>query len=411
VRASFLRWLIATRTGAAGNADGLRLVGMRICGPLDLTGLTLDRPLVLRDCTLDDIVLVDAHIPTVDLGGSSCTGIAADRMRIDGGLLLNAGFSSAGGVHLRDVTVAGDVNCDSCTIVEDKCKWSALVFAGARIGGRLFLTNGRFRGGVQGVCAHVAGGVVANDACFVEAERGERALELDGMRTDGRVNLRCCKFDGPVSLANARVGGSVALVDATIGASDKAGLRFAQAHIAGEVDLRRLKVGARRARSRSPEDPERPLAELDDLPFCLGPTAEWSVDGTGAQIGHDLNLRAAELGGGLRLSSARVDGGARFRLRHLRREHERRDAGRARPRAARGAPRNARARWCSAVRTSASSTTSSMPGRPTARYCAASSTTPSRTGAAGGGRARPAAAGCATCRARTRRSPTSSSSA
>ena len=322
IRATFLRHVLLSRELTP------QLRGQHIEGHLDLSGLSIEFPLVLSQCRLDTLSLVDARTQTIDLSGSTCSGIEATRVRVDGAVLLGDGFRSDGCVRLNDAVINGPARLDGGSFVEVRDKRSALLFEGAQIGGRLFLRKVRCRGRVSGMNARVAGGIVGEEARFVRV--GGNALMLAGLRAGGRVNLRDMRVDGPTSFNNARIEGDLDLEGAHLASRQVAALRLEGAHIEGALQLTRARFGGRRAVDAEPPPGDDVCAELDEGEPLAQNAASYAMDALevridrgvegndlvavgqlrlrGANVAGTVTLKGAELKSGLSLPGARLGG-------------------------------------------------------------------------------------------------------
>jgi len=97
IRADLIRELLLGWRGAL-DPRGIRLTGARITGLLDLDFLRVDVGLVLARCVFGQPVqLRNAQFPSLSLSGSSTVEVWANRLRVEGDLLLNNGFQAVGG--------------------------------------------------------------------------------------------------------------------------------------------------------------------------------------------------------------------------------------------------------------------------------------------------------------------------
>ena len=193
VRAAVLRHLLIGKDWPA-DARGVRLHGIRISGPLDLTAAVLHCPLHLDSSLLDaELVCLDqatatgvtitrCHLPgltgelltakTLDLSGSTLTGplrlpgasmtgalscrgtdltgcdsdgnaLVADGIRVGGeGVLLDSGFTAAGAIRLPRADITGALSCGSARLTGRGKDCKALVADGIRVGFDVFLDDG-----------------------------------------------------------------------------------------------------------------------------------------------------------------------------------------------------------------------------------------------------------------------------
>ena len=275
IRAPFLRWLLVQ---AGSTAGGLRLRGVRIVGELQLDGLKLDFPVLLRNCALARVSLVDTGLATLSLDGSRCTWIQADRMKVARGLLLREGFRCDGLVFLADAEIGGDVNCDGGWFCRPGSR--ALILDGARVGGRLFLRNGRYSGAVHAVNARVDGGVNAVRAYFHHPD--DVALKLERLRAGGFISLERAVVRGSLLMAGASTGSDLIL--------ERLKVREVPDDVG--IDLDRCTVGGRLVLTRA-----RCRGALQLRNAAIGKTLEASGARVGAGGPTALTAAGASIGG------------------------------------------------------------------------------------------------------------------
>ena len=135
LRAELIRHLLLSRDSPAPLPErGLRIVGARIDGVLDLEGAELTSDLGLVRCAFDAApVLYSARCRSLYFTGSSMPGLKADRLRCAGGLFLRDGFKAMGMVRLLGAEIGGDLDCDGATL--DGGGGDALSADGARVKG------------------------------------------------------------------------------------------------------------------------------------------------------------------------------------------------------------------------------------------------------------------------------------
>jgi len=168
VRAILIRWL-ATNPEARIRVDpkGIRMLGARIVGPLDLSNVRIFFDIALRHCFLPDTVdLNRAEISNLDLGGSRTSAIQAVEVNVHGDVSLNDGFEAS----------------------------APVTFDGAIISGGFLCENGHFK--------YVSG----SKSDFWESQKP--ALSLGGAHVDAAISL-CCGFRsvGAVMMATAKMNG------------------------------------------------------------------------------------------------------------------------------------------------------------------------------------------------------------
>lgn len=249
IRCEVVRWLLVN----AAEAEGTRIRGLHLAHAwipatdLDLDGISIGFPLTLEGCRLDGALLVrDAQLVTLRLSGTHCHGVEGDRLTAQHGLLLDNGFRTTRKANLRAVEVGDDLNCIRGHFEAGGKNRSALQLDGARIGGRLFLSDARFcpglqegtgqpasqkewhkdAGGVSAQGARIEGNLIClgteiecSSATAFNASSssvgGDGAFERLAVNKD--VRLRQTQFGGTVSWGGSSIGGALHLTRATIG--------------------------------------------------------------------------------------------------------------------------------------------------------------------------------------------------
>src|SRR5262249_168268 len=102
IRAKVIRWLCSDRDAVGRiNAWGIRIVGAKIEGFLDLMFVTVPFPLVLSQCAIvDGVDLSWSDIRVLDFGGSYCKNLRGEGLVVRGDLFLRAGFEIENAVQL-----------------------------------------------------------------------------------------------------------------------------------------------------------------------------------------------------------------------------------------------------------------------------------------------------------------------
>jgi hypothetical protein len=143
VRAEVLaELLVGARTPPGGKPLRVaRLRGARITGQLDLEAATIECPLLLWDCHLEQpISLREARAPAVRLPGCHLPGLAADQLETRGSLYLNWGFTATGEVRLLGAHIGGSLNLSGASLAN--LDGPALVADGLTVDGGMFCGEG-----------------------------------------------------------------------------------------------------------------------------------------------------------------------------------------------------------------------------------------------------------------------------
>ncbi|MEU7423925.1 oxidoreductase [Streptomyces sp. NPDC048362] len=161
VRARIVCWLLLDGPPAlAGRVAALKLVGVRITDPLDLSGGTVTPYVELRGCRFDEEVrLPEARFTTVRLVDCSVPRLEAAR------------------VHTE-----GDLHLPRC----------------------------RFQNGVRLTDAHIGTDLLLNQA-IVYRDRSGRSIAADGMSVGQDLQAELLESHGELSLRGAKVGVSLSL--------------------------------------------------------------------------------------------------------------------------------------------------------------------------------------------------------
>lgn len=262
---------------------GLRIHGARIEGPLDLSWVTFEWPLVFHECYFTaPLMLESATLGELDLSGSrvhrleapsmvargsvlldgtqvvdvvemdavtiggrlKCTdgtfnghghhAIQADGATIDAGVLLNGDFSAEGEVKLLSAKVGTQLNCHGGTFINPD--GDALSLDGADIDGAAFLTGGfTSEGQVRLPGVHVGVHLICNGATFTNPNG--RAISAGSIQVDGSIHLDGVSAEGEVHLTGANVGGQLVCSDSSFTNPDGSALTGNRATISGGAVL------------------------------------------------------------------------------------------------------------------------------------------------------------------------------
>ncbi|MGY1583888.1 hypothetical protein [Streptomyces sp. MN13] len=275
VPARQIRDLLLERAGGPLHARGIRLVGARITGQLDLIDVRSAVPLALEGCRFDDPVVVQrAQLSSLSLSGSVLPALHAEQLRLSFSLVLAhvtvTGHGEAGAVRLLDAHVAGHLdvagaeltNYGGPALVADRLKVGSIAsladlratghgeagavrLLGAHIAGHLDLTGAELtnRSGPALVAEGVQVGSIASLADLRATGHGEAgAVRLLGAHITSSLDLRGATLTnatGPALRADGlKVGSIASLADLRATGHGEAGaVRLLGAHIAGQLDL------------------------------------------------------------------------------------------------------------------------------------------------------------------------------
>ncbi|SFR12359.1 hypothetical protein SAMN04488564_103790 [Lentzea waywayandensis] len=229
VRADLIRELLLGRHGDL-DPRGVRLIGARVKGSLDLSRVNAVVGLTAQDCTFTELINArSARLPHLVLHGVKCTEIYADGLHVSSDLLLHAGTSVVArdgqdAIRLMGAHVAGSLELSGAAITSTTRL--ALNAAGITVGGAMIMkddlriTGHSNLGAINMVGARfgsdleVAATTITNTAGPAVMMNGAQAGGLlrlgDGTRFTGHG------LDGTIRLAGTRIAGGVQLVNAEI---------------------------------------------------------------------------------------------------------------------------------------------------------------------------------------------------
>ncbi len=206
IRADLIRWLaVDNNASALVDPNGVRVLGARIAGPIDLAHLRVPFAIVLARCSIPDRTnLESVDVPYLDLGGSHTGPIHAPNLTVHGDLNFGnflwgqdrGGFDASGLVNLVGARIEGVANFSGghFRYSEDSSEpWAqpqklALFISDAEIKGDVNLGGGFESRG----CAFVAENTIGGDLnCFGGRfiNPGNAALEAGGNEIKGVVFL------------------------------------------------------------------------------------------------------------------------------------------------------------------------------------------------------------------------------
>lgn len=272
VRADLVRFLALGGDDATPvHEKGVFIFGGCIDGELDLDGCTLVGDLQLLRCEImGELSLRGASTHTVSLGGSRCSRILANGVRVSGHFIMSAGFCATGLVQLSGAQISGRLDCDggcfegkkppdedsppqasmNCGETSDQVAEEeehddamvadALVCEGAEIGFQARLGDGFRAAGRVSLVGATVGFLDCSGGSFEGGSRREPALNCDGIEVRREVFLRGVHVPGGfVRFIGAKIGHDLTCRDALFGGrdADGAALTCDSARIGGGVFL------------------------------------------------------------------------------------------------------------------------------------------------------------------------------
>jgi hypothetical protein len=334
VRAEVVRALLLdARKPVPGHISAVRVVGVRVAGPLDLDNADFRSPLRFADCLFTDeirlfgtksrrINLLRSHFPGMSASGAVVDGsmrmtgcrvsgriqmvgtriagalmlegahlsnpgdeaLTASRLRVDDDLLMNDGFTAEGRIVLRGATIGGDVLLQDAELSAPGGR--ALHASRIRIGGDLMCDRLQARGEVGFPGAEIAGLARFVGATLINP--GMRALY--GYQARVGADLQCShgfRSDGEVHIKGIRIAGRADFDGAVVTATDGGAIEAANADVTGHV-------------------------------YCTGLTAVGAVRFSGARIGGILSFQGADISAGRGVPAGGSRSQIALTLNHLR---------------------------------------------------------------------------------------------
>jgi hypothetical protein len=226
VRAQLMRWLSADpQTSGLVDPGGIRLLGARITGGLNLSQIHVPFPIVLRNCAIPErMTLAASHIPSLDLGGSHIRELDAPGIEVENDLKLNSGFKADGEVNLFEARIGGSLTSsgqfkNSALDLDlfdpknvDRRAFYALQM---RVGGGVIFRDVHMDGGVE-LSGTTIGADLVLDGSF--ANPGKTAIDASSTDIAGNVIIGYgvpFRSDGLVNFVTARIGTDFFVAQAT----------------------------------------------------------------------------------------------------------------------------------------------------------------------------------------------------
>jgi len=238
---------------------GIKIIGARIDGNLDLQHTTILFPLHFEKSAIPDgILLTRSIIQDLDLIGTFTGPIKAYGLKVKGSILLCQGFRADGEVEIIGANIGGDLVCDnaeffnkgktalnagrinvkgSVILTNNFVALGEVILRGANIAGYLDCRNSTFinedkrvfsaenintgksvylhegfiaNGSVNFSGSKIGGNLNCQGGQFINPNGTEKAFNGQGLRVDGTVLLRKgFKAIGQVSLIGAKINGDL----------------------------------------------------------------------------------------------------------------------------------------------------------------------------------------------------------
>lgn len=206
VRASTLRWLCLDKKASERvTAQGIRIRGVRIDGPLDLSDAKIDFPIRAAGCAFDGVIKLNGtRTRSLDFSGCSLQMLLAHGAEIGGDFLLTDAV--AGDLHFSGATIAGALDCRGSS-------FSNLIAEGAKFAQSVDLRSAKGRW-VNLLGASIGGSLDADGADLYNPGSWWSLL-ADRAKITGNAFLRRSRTTGQPF----RAAGQVNFLGATIGGS------------------------------------------------------------------------------------------------------------------------------------------------------------------------------------------------
>ncbi len=318
LRASLIVWLctdIEARPFLTHR--GLRIVGAKIEGALNLQFVSIDFPMVFRRCAFTKPIGLDwAKVKFLDLSGSYVassqiynlsekliiSSLEANGIQVDSDVFLCNGFQATGRVSLMGATIGGNLHCKDGTFFGSE--GTALLADNAAIEGNAFLCYGFQATGIVSLLRATIGGELnCNDGHFDYPE-GKYALIVQGAQIKGSLLLRKSKVNGTVWLIRATIGANLECDDGQFyyGAEGDA-LQAENSEIKGSFLLRKSKVNGTVCLMGATID-----GNLDCDAGVFESSKGLALFAEDAEIKSNILLRNAFVNGAIGLRGATIDG-------------------------------------------------------------------------------------------------------
>lgn len=240
VRAEVVRAVLLGGARRDGEIPALRVMGARITGALNLRFATVDCPISLGDCYLDDVPnLYGAQLRQLNLSGSVLPGMTAATLRVDGVLRLTdcrvRGPVRLGAAHISgalfldraEFTAAPDPTVDCVGEPEP-----LLQLNHSSVGDDLWAPGVRVDGQLWLGAATVGGSIGLNDAVLTAP--GRTALEAETLTVGADLCAKRLRVQGRVNLSGARIPGQLNLAYSRLSQPGGTALR-ASSSVVGEL--------------------------------------------------------------------------------------------------------------------------------------------------------------------------------
>jgi hypothetical protein len=242
IRASLIEWLcLNPHANALVYPKGIRIMGARIVGGLDLSQVRVPIAIVMHNCSVSErMTLAATDLPYLELDGSYVGEIDAPGINVHGDLSLSGGFHAAGEVNLHGATIGGDLLCVGGHFTHsgvdlfnpDNKERRAIDGNQARVKGLAALCCGTEKDAFRADGEVALGGTMIGGDLFLDGQflnPSKTAIDVNSADITGNALIgfaRSFEADGLVSFLGTRVGTNFVVSQATFSgrSSDHHGL-------------------------------------------------------------------------------------------------------------------------------------------------------------------------------------------
>ena len=209
IRASLIRWLCVDHQALAQiDPKGIRVIGARIVGGLDLSLVRVPIPLTLDNCVFAEVInLGGAEIPYLELDGSYVLEIHASGISVRNNLSMGKGFHAMGAIFLDHAKIGLDLDCGGGSLrysknphepFLDRLKVTLFAYL-IQVGGNVWLNRGfESYGAVDLGGARIGGNLHFDSGHFINPNNV--AISIPGASVEGVVYLTSWASDGEVAV-------------------------------------------------------------------------------------------------------------------------------------------------------------------------------------------------------------------
>ncbi|MBI5747906.1 MAG: hypothetical protein HZA00_02190 [Nitrospinae bacterium] len=238
IRSEILYWL-CTSPDAIQNihTKGIQIWGAKITGFIDFEGASIPHILRIMNCFIEEeIILMDAKTKTINLFKSLLKSFTADRINIEGTLVLKKVIAK-GVIRLLGANINGDLNCNGASF--ENAEGDSFRGDGLTTKGSVFLDNVTSKGAILLPGAKINGNLGCTGASF-ESVEGYSFIG-DRLSTKDSVVFNNITSKGVIRLLGANINGDLDCTGASFEDAGKYVLITERAKIGGVFFLNKLK--------------------------------------------------------------------------------------------------------------------------------------------------------------------------